>query len=179
MSRPGCGRQRGGSPKLASRQRPSPSSSAGVSRGEAVDREPTRARTPVILVASDVALPAAHRVWGTGGWLPPEEREALDWLTLSRLLGWRVTVARPSGAGLQEAFAAGGRCVVLAGPRGRAHRGGPTGGSGDGRDARISSERRARRRRRRDRLVEAPADLGRTDTSGMDRPRGKPGPQNG
>lgn len=79
-----------------------------------MDREPTRARTPVILVASDVALPAAHRVWGTGGWLPPEEREALDWLTLSRLLGWRVTVARPSGAGLQEAFAAGGRCVVLA-----------------------------------------------------------------
>ena len=77
-------------------------------------RGPMRARTPVILVASDVELPAAHRVWGTGGWLPPEEREALDWLTLSRLLGWRVTVTPRSGAGLQEAFAAGGRCAILA-----------------------------------------------------------------
>src|SRR3989442_934860 len=122
MSRPGCGRQRGGSPKLASRQRPSPSSSAGVSRGEAVDREPTRARTPVILVASDVALPAAHRGWGTGGWLPPEERGARTWhcrealtasaLTLSRaasswaaLEGAPIVVARSVGRGMVATLA--------------------------------------------------------------------------
>ena len=36
----------------------------------------------------------AERVWGTGGWLPPEERRALDWLTFFRLLGWPVTLER-------------------------------------------------------------------------------------
>ncbi len=31
-----------------------------------------------------------ERVWGTGGWLNPTEREALDWATLARLSGWGV-----------------------------------------------------------------------------------------
>jgi hypothetical protein len=34
-------------------------------------------------------------ILGTGGWLPPEGREALDWMTLVRLLGWRVKLISP------------------------------------------------------------------------------------
>ena len=54
----------------------------------------------MLLVTSETELPAAHRVWGTGGWLPPKQREALDWLTLARFLGWGVTVTRWTSAGL-------------------------------------------------------------------------------
>jgi hypothetical protein len=31
-------------------------------------------------------------IWGTGGWLKPEDREALDWAALARLSGWDVHV---------------------------------------------------------------------------------------
>ena len=34
-------------------------------------------------------------VLGTGGWLPPEEREALDWMTLVAMLGWKVKLMDP------------------------------------------------------------------------------------
>ncbi|MSP67042.1 MAG: hypothetical protein EXQ96_02880 [Alphaproteobacteria bacterium] len=51
------------------------------------------------LVLITDALPAAARIWGTGGWQMPEEREALDWLTLARLLGWDVAIARPERLG--------------------------------------------------------------------------------
>jgi hypothetical protein len=50
----------------------------------------------VLLLSSEAELPPADRVWGTGGWVPPEQREALDWLTLARLLGWAVAVTHPS-----------------------------------------------------------------------------------
>jgi hypothetical protein len=35
-------------------------------------------------------LPADQKVWGTGGWVPPDQREALDWIVLVRMLGWRA-----------------------------------------------------------------------------------------
>jgi hypothetical protein len=69
---------------------------------------------PMLLVASEAELPAAHRVWGTGGWLPPEQREALDWLTLSRLLGWGVTVTRQRNSGLDAGPFVGSHWIVLA-----------------------------------------------------------------
>ena len=47
-----------------------------------------------LLLIADT-LPASARIWGDGGWHMPEEREALDWLTLARLLGWQVDVVRP------------------------------------------------------------------------------------
>ena len=46
----------------------------------------------VLLLAAEGALSPSARVWGTGGWLQPEDREALDWLTLVRFLGWEVEV---------------------------------------------------------------------------------------
>ena len=46
----------------------------------------------VTLLASDREIPSGH-VWGTGGWEQPQEREALDWLTLVRILGWDLHVA--------------------------------------------------------------------------------------
>src|SRR5207245_6899912 len=48
-------------------------------------------------------------VWGTGGWLPPEEREALDWLTFARLSGWEAKVRTPA-----EALDGGGHWLVVA-----------------------------------------------------------------
>ncbi len=47
-----------------------------------------------------VAPPRGPGEWGNGGWLAPEEREALDWATLARLSGWEVSVdATPDGRG--------------------------------------------------------------------------------
>jgi hypothetical protein len=68
----------------------------------------------MLVVASEAELPPTQRVWGTGGWLPPEQREALDWLTLSRLLGWGVTVTRRTGSGLDADLSGGTRWVVIA-----------------------------------------------------------------
>jgi hypothetical protein len=43
---------------------------------------------PLTIIASREELPPEERIWGDGGWLMPEQREALDWLTLGLLLGW-------------------------------------------------------------------------------------------
>lgn len=34
-------------------------------------------------------------VLGTGGWVPPEEREVLDWMTLIASLGWEIRIMHP------------------------------------------------------------------------------------
>jgi hypothetical protein len=69
-------------------------------------------REVVLLLASRAEIPSGH-TWGTGGWLPPAEREALDWLTLAKLLGWDVRVASESGAGLEGGIGAGSRFVIV------------------------------------------------------------------
>ena len=68
---------------------------------------------PMLLVADGRELPSDARVWGTGGWLPPDQREALDWLTLARFSGWDVNVVRQlpgDSAGLDAAT----RWIVIA-----------------------------------------------------------------
>src|SRR2546427_7866800 len=72
------------------------------------------AHDPMLLVASGTELPPAERVWGTGGWLPPAAREALDWLTLARVCGWAVTVTWRNAPHLDGALATGSRWIVLA-----------------------------------------------------------------
>ncbi|MBW3539111.1 MAG: hypothetical protein KY476_02470 [Planctomycetes bacterium] len=64
-----------------------------------------------VLLASRRELDPARRVWGTGGWRPPEEREALDWLTLVRLLGWDVDVRYLEDS--PEAWTMGTGCRVV------------------------------------------------------------------
>ena len=52
------------------------------------------AETPVLVIADRAQLGwRSSAVWGTGGWMHPEDREALDWVTMARLLGWGVSVA--------------------------------------------------------------------------------------
>ena len=51
-------------------------------------------------------------MWGSGGWLPPEAREGLDWLTLCRCLGWGVVLCDQQSAAGQ--LSAQRRWVVLA-----------------------------------------------------------------
>ena len=53
--------------------------------------------TQLLVVASARELPPPRDTWGHGGWLPPEQREALDWLTFARLSGWSVTARTPAG----------------------------------------------------------------------------------
>ena len=48
--------------------------------------------TSVLVFAAANELPANERIWGTGGWMEPATREALDWVTLARLLGWGTEV---------------------------------------------------------------------------------------
>jgi hypothetical protein len=69
---------------------------------------------PVTIIAGEGELPPAARVWGTGGWFSPDAREALDWLTLTRLLGWSVSVARPAHSGLDGGLPHGSRWIIAA-----------------------------------------------------------------
>jgi hypothetical protein len=66
------------------------------------------------IVADERELPASRRVWGTGGWMPPTEREALDWLTLARLMGWEVAVARRGDPDLEKKLSCISRWLILA-----------------------------------------------------------------
>lgn len=73
----------------------------------------------MLVIAAESELPLSQRIWGTGGWLPPEarppeDREALDWLTLARFMGWGVTVVRRTGDGFERNLASGSRYVVIA-----------------------------------------------------------------
>jgi hypothetical protein len=53
-----------------------------------------KATASTLVIASDTERDWNDSVWGTGGWIPPADREALDWFTLSRLCGWETDVAR-------------------------------------------------------------------------------------
>jgi hypothetical protein len=66
------------------------------------------------LLASEEEVPERRRVWGTGGWLPPEQREALDWLTLARLSGWPVSIYRAGRARLPSGIEHERRWIVVA-----------------------------------------------------------------
>jgi hypothetical protein len=47
----------------------------------------------LVVAGAEELREARSPVWGTGGWDPPETREARDWLCLGRLCGWEVRVA--------------------------------------------------------------------------------------
>ncbi|MEO5579101.1 MAG: hypothetical protein ABIR58_00470 [Gemmatimonadaceae bacterium] len=70
--------------------------------------------SPVLVIASEGALPVERRVWGTGGWVPAADREALDWLTLARLLGWGASVARLSSGRIGDLVAKETRWIIIA-----------------------------------------------------------------
>ncbi len=74
-------------------------------------------RPMVTLIATPATLPKG-RVWGTGGWIDPRDREALDWLTLVRFLGWDVELLDATTTGRAAAAAVPSRVVVLAGDPG-------------------------------------------------------------
>lgn len=54
--------------------------------------------TDVLIAGSAEEFAPRERVWGTGGWRPPEQREALDWLILARMLGWHVRTTTALGS---------------------------------------------------------------------------------
>jgi hypothetical protein len=68
----------------------------------------------MLLVVAQGELPEIQSVWGTGGWLPPEEREGLDWLTFVKLLGWSIVINRWNGSSFQTDFSQGTHWIVLA-----------------------------------------------------------------
>ena len=71
--------------------------------------------SPVVVVAAERELSPTSRIWGTGAWLMPGQREALDWLTLARLLGWDVTVCHVNHAGrLENRMPSLARVIVIA-----------------------------------------------------------------
>jgi hypothetical protein len=51
-------------------------------------------RSVMLVVADPAEWPEDARIRGTGGWIDPQRREALDWATLGRFMGWSVAVAR-------------------------------------------------------------------------------------
>jgi hypothetical protein len=65
---------------------------------------------PVLVIASESEHPGPSRLWGDGGWTPPDEREGRDWLTLCRLLGWGVQLGTPALRQIPE----GVRWVIVA-----------------------------------------------------------------
>jgi hypothetical protein len=69
-------------------------------------------REQVLLAVSPDELPPRRRVWGRENRsLPSDAREALDWLTLCRFLGWDVGLERGS---LAAGPGAARRCVIVA-----------------------------------------------------------------
>ena len=68
----------------------------------------------ILILSSEIELPTNDRIWGTGGWLKPEEREALDWLTLSRFMGWGATVVHRTNLLLDRNFSFQNRLIVIA-----------------------------------------------------------------
>lgn len=59
--------------------------------------------TDVAIIGSDSEFAPNERVWGTGGWRLPEQREALDWLILVRMLGWNVRTTTERGPQVSSA----------------------------------------------------------------------------
>lgn len=49
----------------------------------------------ILIISTESDSLERSDIIGTGGWLPPEQRETLDWMTLGRVLGWRVIVIAP------------------------------------------------------------------------------------
>lgn len=67
-----------------------------------------------LVIASKDEFPGEKRVWGTGGWIPPEEREALDWLTLLRMTGWGTSLKTSDDFHSKDENLSGKSWVVLA-----------------------------------------------------------------
>ena len=51
-------------------------------------------RSVMLVIADPEEWPEDARVRGTGGWIDPRAREALDWATLGRFMGWSVAIGR-------------------------------------------------------------------------------------
>lgn len=68
---------------------------------------------PMLLIASEAELSSTYPAWGTGGWVSAQSREALDWLTLARLLGWSVTVIPTTDFGADSRIPRSSRFVVF------------------------------------------------------------------
>jgi hypothetical protein len=64
---------------------------------------------PVEVVAGTAELKPYGTVWGTGGWLSPNRREALDWATFARMLGWGVQVST-------QRLSSSSRWIIIARP---------------------------------------------------------------
>lgn len=76
----------------------------------------TKQREDTVLILTSFAEKMNEAlVLGTGGWLPPEEREALDWMTLVALLGWKVKLIDPGSLHLFNFRDALVKWVILTG----------------------------------------------------------------
>jgi hypothetical protein len=53
-----------------------------------------KADTAIILTSFAEQM-NAEPILGTGGWIPPKEREALDWMTFIAMMGWKVKLRDP------------------------------------------------------------------------------------
>ena len=72
----------------------------------------TGSSQPVVVVIASSELRFEERVWGTGGWIPPTEREGLDWLTLVAFMGWGVTTI--SAGQIGERLSTDTRWLIIA-----------------------------------------------------------------
>ncbi len=63
----------------------------------------TGSRRPRLAVATSADQLPSGSVWGSGGWDPPEAREARDWVALAALNGWEVDAGRPEELDVRSA----------------------------------------------------------------------------
>jgi hypothetical protein len=68
----------------------------------------------MLVIADPAQWPEEARVRGTGGWIDPRKREALDWVTLARFLGWTVVVGRLTDPPSHPRLMEGSTFVVFA-----------------------------------------------------------------
>lgn len=67
-----------------------------------------------MIIATRNDLDPSGKIWGTGGWLPPESRTALDWFCLFRFIGLEVIVREPGDYRIDDIAGQNIRWLVLA-----------------------------------------------------------------
>src|SRR5687768_14178341 len=73
-----------------------------------------RADTAIILTSFAEKM-NLESVLGTGGWMAPEDREALDWMTLIALMGWKAQLQDPQNFQLSDSDHQTIKWIILTG----------------------------------------------------------------
>lgn len=71
-------------------------------------------RYSVLIITAPGELERSKPIWGTGGWLPAEDRIALDWYCLFRFMGFNVILREPDNYNARDLEDQNVRWLIIA-----------------------------------------------------------------